>query len=96
MQKQFEKVDANTLKITEQVVVKPAVSTYKYEDLVSIRDSLLVQKDAFNRDIDAKIAEAEEHIAAADNLGLVETAVTRLEEMKAAEVLEAAKEAATK
>ncbi len=69
--KHFVKVDENTLKITEEVVVKPAVSTYTYNDLVSNLANLKIQKATFNTEIDHKIIDAQELIDAADGLGIV-------------------------
>jgi len=69
--KQYIKLDDNTLKIVDEIVVKEAVSTYIYNDLVAQRDALVDKKTRFNLEIDAKIREAQEAVTNADNLGIV-------------------------
>lgn len=71
MPKQFAKLDANTLQITTVVTPPTVVATYVYNDLVAALANLQAQKDAFNTDIDQKIADAQANVDAANNLGLV-------------------------
>lgn len=70
---QFSKLDDNTLQITDDVVIKPAVSTYLYNDLIAMRDSLVNQKSSFDKIQDGKIASAQALVDAADSLGIVAT-----------------------
>lgn len=76
MKPTFTKVDANTLQITTDVTPQQVVATYVYDDLVTILADLQSQKDAFNVDIDQKIADAQANVDAANTLGIV--AVTEI------------------
>lgn len=69
--KNYEKLDANTLKIVTPVEVQEEVATYEYQDLVGVLDALTAQKDAFNVDIDVQIADAQAAVDAANGFGLV-------------------------
>lgn len=71
MKATFAKIDANTIQITTMVVPQEVVQTYVYDDLVSILTGLQAQKDAFNTDIDQKIADAQANLDAADGLDIV-------------------------
>lgn len=68
--KQFDKIDSNTIRITDIPTSTQVVSTYVYEDLILNRDNLLAGKNSYNTMIDLQIAEAEKIIKAADDLGI--------------------------
>lgn len=70
MEPEYEKLDANTLKITKEVTPAIEVSTYIYNDLVSMLGTLQAEKTSYNQEVDAKIAELQSHIDAADSLGI--------------------------
>lgn len=76
MPKQFAKIDANTVQITEQVTPSVVVSTYIYNDLVAQRDALVAQKTAINATIDQQIADINANITGADGLGIVAAVVS--------------------
>lgn len=67
---QYEKVDANTLRIIKERVLEPLVETYVYQDVLARHNQLIEQKAAFNSAIDAQIAEAKAAVDAADGFGL--------------------------
>ncbi len=67
--KEYAKLDADRLQITETKAVQVA-SDYRYRDLVAIRDSLVSEKKAYDVKKDAEIADANEAIAQAENLGV--------------------------
>ena len=72
--KNYEKLDENTLKITE-VIPQTRVETYIYQDLVARKDRLVNQKALFITKIDQDIADADMAISQANSLG-VKTMVT--------------------
>lgn len=68
--KTYTKIDANTIQITDSTP-NTLTTTFVYNDLVGNLNSLLQQKQDFNTTIDAQIADAENAVAQADQLGIV-------------------------
>lgn len=70
MQKLIEKIDGNTVQITE-TIQEVKVSTYPYEDLAGQLEVLLAEKADWNAKQDAKIADLQTILSQADKLGVV-------------------------
>lgn len=77
--KNYERLDANTLKIIKPVEVQEEISTYQYQDLVTRVLNLQTQKDSFNADIDAQITDAQAAVDAANSLGIIAEVATPIE-----------------
>ncbi len=67
--KEYAKLDADRLQIRE-TVEKDMTTDYLYRDLVAIRDALVAEKKAYDTQKDLEIADANEAIAQAENLGV--------------------------
>lgn len=68
------KVDDNTIEVTKQAPIPdPVVQKYDYNFLLTQRDAIQAQKDAFDAARDDELAEVNDLIAQADALGVVAT-----------------------